>query len=432
MKVLNIEVWVFIAVFSIAVIVTVIYILLKPDKSSLQGFSPFPDIYPNGVPPPSLQQNLTCKNTIQACLVDQDCTKCGPDFQCTTVLEGQNVSYAGINVQPGLWCLPKPDEKGCGTYTGRAIWSSDPATNSEKWTCQCLYPELFGGETCLDQYACRDISVDAPLDQSGNVLQNAKKEVWDPHKIPPDGLSPYARGTDGKAIFSCSCKQNEEIEGTSQFVSFPNSPYQCNLDPCTPQGSEKLYDLTTGMCKCSGSKGTTNLQTLSNTTGTCNTSPCGTAGGTWLPEKNECNCPNLYRKNCSSPLFYSLNPCPQGLNSPCKNNAKCVIGQDFGDGYECQCPLGYEAGGAGYCYDGCIQKGDPPDKCFCGAYNVGGLWRLEGKNCEEKCIPGNIAYSTGDGTQSCYVGQTGKTDQCCSKKGYDPCANTPGGMNVCQ
>ena len=448
MKVLNIEVWVFIAVFSIAVIVTVIYMLLKPDKSLLQGFSPFPDIYPSGVPPPSLQQNLTCKNTVQPCLVDQDCTKCGPNFQCTTVLEGQNVSYAGINVKPGIWCLPKPDEKGCGTYTGRAIWSFDPATNSEKWTCQCLYPELFGGETCLDQYACKDISEGAPIDQSGNVLQNAKKEVWDPHKIPPDGLSPYAKGEDGKPIFSCSCKQNVGLEGTSQFVSLPNNPYQCNMDPCTPQGSEQLYDPTTGMCDCSS---TTNLQTLSNTEGTCGPSPCGTTGGTWKPKENQCQCPNLYRKNCSSPLFYRagvptcenplntggsecLNPCLPDLNYPCENNAKCVIGQDFGDGYECQCPDGYEGsgkGGAGYCSGGCKQKGTPPGPCECGAFGVGGLWELKGKNCEEKCIPGGIAYGLGGRSESCFAGQTGNEDQCCSKKGYDPCETTPGGMNVC-
>jgi hypothetical protein len=452
MKVLNIEVWVFITVFSFSVIFTVIYMLLKPDNSFLQGFSPFPDIYPSGVPPPDLQQNLTCKNTIQACLVDQDCTKCGPNFQCTTIAEGQNVNYNGIKVRPGLWCLPKPDEKGCGTYTGRSIWSYDVGEGKEKWSCECLYPELFGGETCLDQYACRDISPNAPVDQSNNVLISKTGEIWDPHKIPPDGLSPYAKDVNGKPVFSCSCKQNEGQEGTPQFVSLPNSPYQCNLDPCTPQSSEKLYNPSTQMCNCSQ---TANLQVLSNTHGTCNPSPCG-SGGRWSISENQCVCPDLYRKNCSSPLFYRsgakmpscknplnaggsecINPCPAGEQNPCKNNSTCVMAQDFEDGYKCECPPGYEGESDGngvlkYCSGGCVQKGNPPDRCLCGAFGVGGLWRLIGKNCEEKCIPGGIAYGLGGTDESCFPGQTGKVDQCCSKKGYDPCETTPGGMNVCQ
>ncbi len=446
MKVLNIEVWVFITVFSIAVIVTVIYILLKPDKSLLQGFSPFPDIYPSGVPPPDLQQNLKCKDTIQTCLKNTDCQKCGPDFICTEIVEGQNVHYNGINVKPGNWCLPKPDEKGCGTYTGRAIWSYKD--DKEKWTCQCLYPELFGGDTCLDQYACRDTSEGAPRDQSANVLISKTGEIWDQHKIPPDGLSPYARDPNTKEpIFTCSCKQNEKQEGLPKFVSLPNSPYHCNLDPCSEFHSEIMFNPKTNSCDCKF----TNLNVKSNVDGVCRDDPCQPLG-VWNPNLNECSCGDVFRTDCSSDLFYRSgvedcskikqsgnpggsscsNPC---AHNPCKNNSVCTYDSQDPVGYKCRCPQEYTGS---WCETGCKQDNPPGASCkvgSCPSSSAGSsIWEFkEGdKVCETPYVQSGVPYQTTDdsgGSTPCYGINV---RQCSSGKGKfkKHCTYGPKGWDV--
>jgi len=440
MKVLNIEVWVFITVFSIAVIVTVIYMILQPDKSLLQGFSPFPDIYPSGVPPPNLQQNLTCKNTIQECLLNTDCQKCGPNFACTEVVGGQNVHYNGINLRPGNWCLPKQDEKGCGTYTGRAVWSAEEG--QEKWTCQCLYPELFGGDTCLDQYACKDTSEGAPRDQSANVLISKTGEIWDPHKIPPHGLSPYARDPKtNEPIFTCSCKQNEGQEGIPKFVSLPNSPYHCNLDPCSEFHSEIMFNSKTNSCDCKF----TNLGVLSNKDGVCRDSPCQPLG-IWDQDVNECSCGKFVKTNCSSDLFYRAgvedcsktkqtgnpggsscgDPC---ASNPCKNNSVCAYDSNNPNnpaGYKCICPEGYTGS---WCETGCQQENPPGASCGAntcpGSSDPGsGIWEFKkgDKNCltprVQPGVPYQVKYTAGPnqgGVDSCYGVQSVK--QCASGKG---------------
>src|SRR3990167_6337716 len=60
------------------------------------------------------------------------------------------------NFSPFPNILPENDP-GCNLYTGRAIWSDTGSFTTrpgQKWTCICLYPDLFGGPGCNVQFTC--------------------------------------------------------------------------------------------------------------------------------------------------------------------------------------------------------------------------------------------------------------------------------------
>ncbi len=440
MKFLSIEIWVFMTVFVITIILSTVYIIIKPDKSVIQGFSPFPDIYPTGVPPPQQQVDIKCKNTIQSCVVDSDCDKCGAaGFVCTEVKNGQQTIFDGKKVPQGNWCLPK-NEKGCGTYTGRAIWAT--VDGEEKWKCTCLYPDLFGGADCLTQYACRDNT--GPTTQTDNVLEgtlDGKKVIWDPNKFPPNGLSPYARDKDENPIFSCSCKQGDKSK--INFTSLPNNPYKCNIDPCTLSHNSTYFNSKTNTCDCPK-----DLPVLSNVTGVCEADGCSRNDtlGFWDSNTGQCVCSgDLWPvENCSNSTFYRsntekctaalsgipggstcLNPCKP---NPCKNGSICVHTPNAPGKYECSCPPGFgpEPGLPAYCSRGCYNKGKggSPPGCDCATTKKGDedvYWGWRDRNCEYPCLaPGVVTMTQQHGVgilppDNCsYIASTGKNMTCCN------------------
>lgn len=473
------EVVVFLAIFFIVIIIYSFYILIHKEADPVYNFSPFPNVSPENLPNANVDHITRCEDSLQTCDPrnrDIDCSKnCGENFTCVTVEEGDNIHYKNNPVSPGNWCLPKdsdgntPKDLGCGTYTGRVVWSSDG--EKQKWTCVCLYPSLFGGDQCLSQRACVDPTdpesqtcVYGGEEKKCNYLVDDKGRKWDPNQpnfVPPDGLSPYAKKSDGTPMFTCAC--NKIGVNGQKYISLPNDPYNCHLDPCEFTHAAGLWDKETQQCNCQKDS---DQYAKSPVDGICRLGKCNqVTGGFYSETDGRCNCAcNGASKLCSSDIFpreglpkcedipggvgggkcnptgsYCDAPCDQGV---CLSGSICayVDGKtgktcDKGDkntlttDYICTCPPGTVA--------------TDPNKQYCGSTPEQGCKEIDseyvysGKNCENKCVPDGenigdysgpvggtckVSLYPGYNYNSCCSGNP-KTTSCCAgfKSGHLKC-----------
>ena len=117
----------FILVFIIAVIIMILYVLVKPDHSIPLGITAFPTNGPY-IPTDSSDCGLKVITGDQ----NTDCSAIckSNNYQLTHIPKGKQVYYLGTKLQDGkYYCLPFQNStdndnfRGCGTYTGRAIWT---------------------------------------------------------------------------------------------------------------------------------------------------------------------------------------------------------------------------------------------------------------------------------------------------------------------
>lgn len=332
------HVFVYITVFILALIGFIFFALIKTDYNKpVYNFSPFPTVQPPNVPAPTTSTDMPCKTSILKCSTDLDCTaQCGQGYECTPVGEDETVMVNGTRVKPGFWCLPSgKSDVGCGTYTSRAIWSD--FDGEQKWKCVCLYPDLFGGDTCMEQLACRD----GTGEQTNNVLVDKSGNKWDPNdeSFVPNGKTPYDTNSDGSPMYTCQCNQNKGQDGQVKYTKLPGDPYRCHLDPCTSNHMFSGWNENKSSCDCpSISKG---MYAHSNVTGQCldTSNVC-----TWNDNQNQCQCSgdSTVPLNCNSKYMQrdgsypactdENNPGGSYCGSPCQNfcenGGKCsIVGQ---------------------------------------------------------------------------------------------------------
>lgn len=386
MKLTLTHVFVFIVTFLITLFMIIFYQLIKPEYLSPQyNFSPFPTVKPTDIPDADVANTRLCTDTIKECDPNIGCAMCGDNFECTVVDKNENVIVNGKKVSAGNWCLPKgKNSKGCGTYTGRSVWSerTSGGTTEQQWSCVCLYPDLFGGDTCLTPLACRDTSITS-TDQSKNVLKSSDGHVWDPNdpNFDPKGRSPYDKDKDGKPLYSCSCDTNNDIPAGVKFVKLPNDPYRCHAEPCTKDHQIRLWDDKMKMCNCEADPDLQGYFAHSNVTGQCLVANCQ-----WDSKNNKCKCgENEVSLTCESDTMkrtsytdsnkcpnnpggsYCSNPCQRPDGKPlCQNggvpcfgtwvNGSCVPG---GSKCTCLCP---DTANGEFCEQPCLPKGNSVDK----------------------------------------------------------------------
>jgi hypothetical protein len=185
------------------------------------------------------------------------------NYDCVKIpLDKNNIYYLGSPLQAGKsYCLPKVAELrtllssgGCGTYTGKIIWGIGQ-DGSQKWMCQCLYPELFGdpGQGCLAATACGG---------TGKLIdQTDGKTAWDPANMPASlvNVSPYEKMPDGSPRFRCQC-------GTGSY-NLPEDPFACHANVCYAGASAEstTFNTTTRQCECNPANNTIK----SNVSGFC-------------------------------------------------------------------------------------------------------------------------------------------------------------------
>jgi hypothetical protein len=293
-QIISTEVWVFITVLVIVIIAAVIYSMLAVDRpTDLQKFNelnPFPTIKMEHIPSPKfLTKNPNIKDCTQQvlpCKTDNDCTQeCGANFTCTPIEDAENLVYNGIRVGKGNWCLPKNKLQGCGKYTGQVVWSGEES-GVQDWQCICKYPSLFGGPEdpyCLKNLACQDPNDEAQgINQNNNKLTNSEGQVYDPNLpdfYPPNSVAnPYALDKDGNPIYTCRCGTGSN---NKRFVSLPNDPQGCNLDPCTTSHTSPLWDEENQTCIC-------NIDGVVRKDSVCQGAAC--PYGSWNPLTQQCDC----------------------------------------------------------------------------------------------------------------------------------------------
>jgi hypothetical protein len=235
----------FLSIFILSIFIFTIWIVILPEKDTrVFGIVPFPKNSPY-IPVDSSQCGFSptmCNNT-------NDCSnKCGSDnYQCQKI-EG-DIFYLGTQLEKEKnFCLPKQGiEKltSCGTYTGRAVWSSD-----KSWICKCTYPELYNGDTCTTK-------VD---DNSNFCLQNNTKICWDPFNIPKELTDKNPYDTDmvmvcdkGYNFYGGSCQKDICLngEGSSPGIAeFDNKTKKCVCNPPMHQSniSGLCFGDVTGKC----------------------------------------------------------------------------------------------------------------------------------------------------------------------------------------
>jgi hypothetical protein len=208
---------IFLMVFIISITFFSIWRLILPEKFSVKfGLIPYPENHPY-IPP----DNTKCGSTPVICSSQTDCdTTCvakngNDNYQCTPIGD-REVYYLGTQLSKNKsFCLPKEGAEkmqNCGTHTGRFVWSND--NGNQSWTCKCLYPEMYGGDTCTD-----------PL-LNGTLCTN-QSVCWDPNNMPISliNTSPYdpslqLKCNDNYTFYGGDCHEDKCYSGnTSQSVN---------------------------------------------------------------------------------------------------------------------------------------------------------------------------------------------------------------------
>lgn len=357
------------------------------------NFAPFPTVVPANVPP----VNPGMRNRCRANLVppeNDSCEMCGPDFVPTPVLPHENVMYNDKPVPAGTWCLPKgKSELGCGLYTGRAVWSD--RSGKQQWSCVCLYPNLFGGDSCQTQLACRDLS--QPGDQSKNVLKSKDGHIWDPNSpnFNPLGRTPYDTDEKGEPLYTCDCAQGADNLNVLKYTQLPNDPYRCHAEPCTVKHLQKGFDPKTNSCACSSIQ--KNTYAHSNVTGKCYlaTQACGDKGG-WNDDTNMCNCASedQISVTCRSKFMtrdkYDQVPCADGTACSCDGDPHKTCDRQCPEnpaGSECVSPCDpspCDPVGTVKCT---ADKKNNSFLCHCGENSTS---KFSGRRCEKSCFKKHV------------------------------------------
>lgn len=381
-KIDTLYIFIFLLTLVVSIIIFTAFSLFRPEYTGPKyNFTPFPTITPKNVEDAQIGRTPHCTKTIIKCKTNSDCATCpGGNYECTVVDNNENVIVNGQKINPGQWCLPSgKKETGCGTYTGRAIWS-DKIQGDQQWTCECLYPDLFSGNDCLTQIACIDPTI-TNIDQSNNKIVSVNdKHVWDPNSpdFDPRGRTPYDRicpadstgPCTGPPMYKCSCDTNKTngtaIPGTIQFVQMPNDLYRCHADPCTKNHLFNAFDTSTNTCDCSK---ISDQFAKSNIDGVCRdmTNICN-----WDIQNNKCKCEDKVVL-CNSKYMYRDYPdCPD-MENPGGSYCK----------YSCLLP-----GGFPYCENGGVGtvQSDGTCKCDCSHIPLPEQLSAKGDRCENICI----------------------------------------------
>lgn len=369
----------------VTILLVTVFLLLRKDTSNpLPGFSPFPKVKPDDVPGIDPGAVHTCEVNPTTCIPGDDigCQKtCGqPNYKCSTVRSWETVMFKGARLKPGSYCLPvgtdgkSKDDLGCGTYSGRAIWTENP-DGTQGWSCNCLYPNIYGdpldgsASGCHTKHVC-NLQDGTPV---LSHLKNAAGQFYDPTGTSAPPGSPYAQTTDGTPLYSCDCETVTDKYGR-KLIRLPNDPYRCAVDPCLPDiqegnSSAKGWDPSTNSCDCGDPDKTRMIK--SPVDGKCRLLSCLNTQYLVDPKdgKGKCVCPDKsYWKECDA-LYYprkGLPKCPDYdtnttggyCTNPCNNNTSCGAGTCVPDdalNFHCDCPTGTKLVN-GSCV-GCSAKG---------------------------------------------------------------------------
>jgi hypothetical protein len=252
---------VFFIVLLLSICFFFIWIIIKPNPITRQtGIVPFP---PSDtlVPVDDTQCGLiptSCKNSLDCETLCKD--KEGKSYYSCHVIDHPNTYYLGTKLEVGKsYCLPNINElldiQSCGTYTGRIVWAKNP-DGTLSWQCQCLYPDLFSGPSCIDQRACqmnyKDSITGLDIKQMGKIVDSSGNVWWskDLPIAPPPNSTPYDTLADGTPKYQCSCKINNK---DSIFYRTNSNPFVCNQSLCYAGESETevaKFNLETSRCVC--------------------------------------------------------------------------------------------------------------------------------------------------------------------------------------
>ena len=406
-----------VTVFIVTLLSVIFFIIVRPSYTSQRyNFSPFPTVEPKDIPNVNISAITTCTKELKKCEPGKgDCDLCGDGFECTQV-DNEEVVVNGLKVPPGTWCLPGgKDDLGCGTYTGRAVWSDrqDGTTVKQKWSCVCLYPSLFGGNDCMTQLACKDNN--STIDQTANILQSADGTTWDPSNpnFNPGNTTPYDMDENGNPKYTCTCgakgsDSNPDTDGVT-FVRMPNDPYRCHLEPCTVKHNTQMWNSDNYTCDCKTGGVNVGAYVHSNVTGQC-LNQTDFNGCSWNYDKNECSCPG------SGPI--TLVP------ETCKSDTMTR------SSYTSSTPCPLNPGGS-FCDNPCSPNGIP----YC---KNGGICTLVDNKASCRCVDSNTTHFSGDQCEkSCFKNGTlvtsgGHNHSCCSDWAEDSCGAAPCVRYRCQ
>ena len=327
---LNSHVYVFILSVLLGIVIISVYSIFKPEETVPYNFDPYPNVAPTDLPDPNRPTD-TCWNKLTPCDNFGNCSACSNDeYKCTEVSQEQAdnkyYTFNGINVPKGNWCLPadkNPDPQ-CNLYTGRWIWSYDPAYcnsitpgSTQCWKCECLYPSLFNGPGCNTQIGCQNTSLRSnSLSQPNNKLFSNNsffKEgcAWDPSGSPSgncEGVfnyTPYDKDKDGNPWFVCDCA---DVSTGQYFNRLPGDPHSCHLNPCSSSmGSTLSSDINitndSVSCECES----TNLAKapLGDYKNTCVLIENSCYNGGWDSGAQKCTCGSgpYWERSCKNTLF---------------------------------------------------------------------------------------------------------------------------------
>lgn len=298
--------------------------VIKQDHNFIPMSTTFPKDSPDHI-------SKSC-STLTRC-VDGSCKHCDPSYKCTEIAADEKVYLKGERVPSGEWCLPPGKANvACGPATGRAVWTG------EEWKCVCLYPDMYGGKDCTDSVACKASNAQG-FDQSGNVLVH--RDTGLVYDVADTSTTPYDVDANGSPLYVCKCDSSK----TKKFVSLPQDPFRCHLDPCSLDHEIPFWNAEKESCECTANGAVNNEYALSNVTNQCIRTPqCA-----WDDKNQRCLCPEgQVSFTCDSQTMKRTDgnapPCPNVPGgSFCKNPCEgfCLnggIGTIKGDKCVCQCP----------------------------------------------------------------------------------------------
>jgi len=391
----------------VVIVFLIFYNIIKPGKntsSTYFNFQPYPSISPKDIPDNIIGNTAdSCYNKLTKCNLNDpenlQCNSCSGDFTCAPVVKSLNVNAnLKINGQdvPDTkkgegWCIPTlPETLKCNSFTGKWVWSNDENckndhASSQCWSCECKYPDLFNGQDCSTEIACKaildnaNITKDHIIGQDGNFLVSTQynplvqqNTIWNPNKsadkMTNDELkvlleqSPYDSDENNKPYFRCACG-NYPCDPKGDAHECMNAGMKVGYT-CLPQ----LEQPNIGTCSPTDSKYSTTYMNLENDPYMCHINPCGKINNlstsNSISVKGECsNNPkqscddsnscgtgaycNFYCDCSQTPGFMVIN---EGTFNATKENNKlygtCILLSDIGTNYDAKnkeyiCLTGY-------------------------------------------------------------------------------------------